>query len=287
MTRIHPTAVVSSTAHVGQGVEIGPLCIVEDDVVLGDGCRLEGRVTIKRATQLGPENYVAEGAVLGGLPQHLHCPPRPGRVVIGARNTIREHVTIHRAMEEQAATVIGDGNLLMVNVHIAHDCVVGNQTIMANNVMLAGHVVVQDRAYLSGAVAVHQRCRVGSLAMVGGAARILKDVPPFVTLDGGSGGVVGLNLIGLRRAGFSDADIAQLKAAYRVIYRSGLTWEEVLRRLHGEFTSGPAARMVEFLTAASSRGVAIERRMPRGATVPMPTVESAQEEERTLRVKAG
>ena len=154
----------------------------------------------------------------------------------------------------------------MVNAHIAHDCRLGNNTIFANNAMLAGHVTVGDRAYVSGAVAVHQFCRIGSLAMVGGQSHIVKDVPPFVTVDGLSSYVVGLNQIGLRRAGYSAAEVRRLKDAYRVIYRSGLTWNEILARLRDEFADGLAAMFYQFLST-TTRGILCERRLPPGATL--------------------
>jgi UDP-N-acetylglucosamine acyltransferase len=263
---IHPLACVSSLARIGHDVTIGPFSVVEDDVELGDGCRLEGHVVIKSGTTLGPENLVHEGAVLGGLPQHLHRPERPGRLVIGACNTIREHVTIHRSLYADQATVVGDHNLLMVNVHVAHDCRLGDHGIFANNVMLAGHVTIEDRAYISGAVGIHQFCRIGGLSMIGGQARVVKDVPPFVTLDGHTSLVVGLNAIGLRRNGFDAAQIAQLKAAYRLIFRSGLPWSDMLLKLQRDFTDGPAARFHEFFVGGQ-RGFVHERRAPPSATI--------------------
>jgi UDP-N-acetylglucosamine acyltransferase len=253
-------------ARVGQDVEIGPFCVIEDETTIGDGCRLEARVVVKDGTTLGPNNLVCEGAVIGGMPQHIHMPERPGSVIVGCGNTIRENVTIHRALEADDATLVGNNNLLMVNVHIAHDCRLANHTIFANNAMLAGHVTVGDRAYVSGAVAVHQFCRIGSLAMVGGQAHIVKDVPPYVTIDGLSSYAVGLNQIGLRRAGYSQEDLRKLKDAYRVIYRSELNWNQILARLQEEFTEGPAALFYQFL-ATTTRGIISERRLPPGATI--------------------
>jgi UDP-N-acetylglucosamine acyltransferase len=275
--------VISPLAKIGPDVQIGPFSIVEGDVTIGHGCRLDGRVVIKRGTTLGHDNLIFEGAVIGGLPQHVHLSDNPGKVLIGSGNTIRENVTIHRALDEDEATVVGDNNMLMVNAHIAHDCRLGNHTIVANNVMLAGHVAVGDRAYLSGAVAIHQFCRVGSLAMVGGQAHITKDVPPYVTIDGLSSSVVGLNQIGLRRAGYSSEEILQLKEAYRVIYRSRLTWNEILSRLHESFTHGPAVQFCQFL-ATTTRGILSERRLPPGATIKMP---GDAEQTPRLRVRAG
>ncbi|HUY35283.1 MAG TPA: acyl-ACP--UDP-N-acetylglucosamine O-acyltransferase [Pirellulales bacterium] len=264
--RIHPLAVVDPTARIGNQVVVGPFCVVEHDVVIGDDCVLESQVVVKQGTVLGEANHIFEGAVIGGLPQHLKMPERIGTVVIGSHNTIREHATVHRALHHDQATQVGDHNLLMAGVHVAHDCRVGSHTIFANNAMLAGHVAVEDRAYLSGNVAVHQFCRVGGYAMVGGLARVVKDVPPFVTIDGRSSYVVGLNTVGLRRNGFTNEDITQLKAAYRLIYRSGLKWQHILDRLRSEFAAGPAACFATFF-ASSTRGVVAERREPPATTL--------------------
>jgi len=263
---IHPTAVISPTAKLGEDVEIGPFCVVEPGVTIAEGCKLASHVVVKQGCTLGPNNLIAEGAVLGGMPQHINMPENPGGVLIGSGNTIRENVTVHRALEEDEATIIGNNNLLMVNTHVAHDCRVGNHTIFANNAMLAGHVTVGDRAYLSGAAAVHQFCRIGTLAMVGGQSHIVKDVPPYVTIDGLSSLVVGLNQVGLRRAGFSVEEIRGLKAAYRVIYRSDLTWNEILVRLREEFAEDPATQFYQFLST-TTRGIVPERRLPPGATI--------------------
>jgi len=263
---IHPLAIVSPLARIDRDVKIGPFCVIEPEVTIGEGCRLESRVVVKNGTTLGPNNHVFEGTVLGGMPQHVNMPENPGRVIIGSGNTIRENVTIHRALDEEDSTILGNNSLLMVNVHIAHDCRVGNNTIFANNAMLAGHVTVGDRAYVSGAVAVHQYCRIGTLAMVGGQSHIVKDVPPFVTVDGGSSYVVGLNQIGLRRAGHSGQEIQRLKEAYRVIYRSGLSWNEILARLQEEFSEGLTANFYQFLSN-TTRGIVSERRLPPGATI--------------------
>lgn len=263
---IHPLASVSDDALIGCDTVIGPFCHIEANVVIGAGCRLESHVVVKRGTVLGEENHIGDGAVLGGAPQHLQAPERTGRVVIGRGNTIRENCTIHRALHDSHETVIGDGNLLMVNVHVAHDCRLGNNTILVNNVMLAGHVTVEDRAYLAGAAGVHQFCRIGGLAMVGGQSHVSKDIPPYVTVDGKSSYIVGLNLVGLRRSGFTASQIAELKAAYRLIYRSGLRWNEVVIRLREEFPDGPAARFHEFFSSGR-RGFTPERRMPPGSTI--------------------
>jgi UDP-N-acetylglucosamine acyltransferase len=281
---IHPLAVVSPMAEISPGVKIGPLCVIESDVTIGPGCILESHVVIKQGTTLGAQNRVFEGAVLGGLPQHVHIPEKPGKVVIGSGNTIRENVTIHRALDEHRATVVGDNCLLMVNAHVAHDCHLGNNVILTNNVMLAGHITVGERAYLSGAAGVHQFCRIGMLAMVGGQAHLTQDVPPYVTVDGLSSMVVGLNQVGLRRAGFDLAKVQQLKEAYRVIYRSGMMWKQILEVLRTDFAIGPAALFYEFLST-TKRGIVSERRMPPGATLKIQPREEEQEEMPRRKIK--
>jgi len=269
LVHIHPLAVVHPEAKLGQDVVVGPFAIVESDVTLGDGCRLESRVVVKSGTVMGPKNHLYEGAVLGGLPQHLRCPERVGRLVIGSENTFRENVTVHRALIEGHATIIGSDNMLMVNAHVAHDCHIANNTIITNSALLGGHSIIEDRAYLSGAVGTHQFCRIGQLAMVGGQAHIVQDVPPFVTVDGRSSAIVGLNVIGLRRAGFTDDDVMQLKEAYRVIFRSGLPLAEIMGTLGQRFHSGPATAFLEFFENCGQRGFIRERRMPRRATIKM------------------
>ncbi len=263
---IHPSAVVDPRSELGRNVAIGPHVIVEQGVVIGDDCVIDAFAVIKQGTTIGSQNHIFERAILGGLPQHLRMPEHIGDVRIGNGNTFRENTTVHRALHADQSTVIGDNNFMMVGSHIAHDCVVGNNTIFANNSMLAGHVVVEDRAYISGGVAVHQFCRVWTLAMVGGLARVTKDVPPFVTVDGSSNLVVGLNVVGLRRAGYTHSDITQLKAAYRVIYRASLTWRQIIDRLQEEFPTGPAAEFTRFLPLVT-RGLLHERRLPPGVGV--------------------
>ncbi|MCE5302379.1 MAG: acyl-ACP--UDP-N-acetylglucosamine O-acyltransferase [Planctomycetaceae bacterium] len=280
---IHPSAIVSPSAQIGSNVQIGPFCLVESGVVIGDDCILDARVSVKEGTTLGANNRVFEGTILGGLPQHVHIPEQPGRVTIGSNNTIRENVTVHRALLADHATEIGDNCLFMVNAHVAHDCRIGNHVIVTNNAMLAGHVHVDDRAYVSGAVGVHQFCRVGTLAMVGGQAHLVQDVPPYVTVDGLSSLVVGLNKIGLRRAGFSNAAIQELMEAYRLIYRSGLRWAEVLEQLRTSFPAGPAAEFYEFLST-TARGIVSERRAPPAATIKL---REPAETEPEVRVKFG
>ena len=260
---IHPLACVSSKATIAADVKIGPFCVIEPDVRIASGCRLGGHVTIKSGTELGENNIVCEGVVLGGGPQHTAAPISNGRLVIGHGNTIREHATLHRAMKESNTTIVGNGNYIMVNAHVGHDCRIGDHNVIVNNVMLGGHVHVGNRVNLGGAAAVHQFCRVGSMAMVGGQAHIIQDVPPFVTVDGLTSRIVGLNLIGLRRNGCGTDDIKQLKALYRVLYRSSKPWKEILAILNAEYSIGLPGELTEFLHA-TKRGIVSERRSGSG-----------------------
>lgn len=261
VANIHPTAIVHPQSRIAASGTVGPFCIVEDGAVIGEGCELASHVVIKANTKLGNDNKIAEGAILGGRPQHVRAGERVGHLKIGDRNIIRENATIHCGLEEGACTVVGDNNMFMVNAHIGHDCRVGDDTIITNNAMIAGHVTIESRAYISGAVGIHQFCRVGQLAMVGGHAHITQDIPPFVMIDGLSSEVVGLNCVGLRRNGYASEDIAQLKKAYRVIYRSGLCFDAMLTTLREQFPTGPATAFHEFLQTGK-RGFVRERRRP-------------------------
>ena len=266
MSKVSPLAAVDPNARVADDVEIGPFCVVEAGVMLGDGCNLVGRVTIKSGTVVGRDNLVMEGTVLGGMPQHLHMPEYPGTTVIGDGNVFRENCTVHRALSAGNATRIGNRCLFMVGAHVAHDCAVEDGVVLTNGTMLGGHVEVGEKAYIGGAVGVHQFCRVGRLAMIGGLARVIRDVPPFTMIDGDTAMVVGLNKVGLRRAGFKLQEMNQLKEAYRAIYRRGLMWKEMLETLRREFTAGPASEFLPFFLGGK-RGFVQERRTPPGAVV--------------------
>jgi len=270
----------------GNDVQIGPFCIVEDNVRLGDRCRIAGRAVIKSGTVFGDDNVVGEGAVIGGGAQHLHAPAAPGGLILGNKNTIRENCTIHRALKEGEFTTLGNENYFMVNAHLGHDAVIGNNTIICNNAMLGGHVVVEDFAYISGGVAIHQFCRIGTMVMIGGNGHVVQDAPPYVTIDGLTSRVVGLNRVGLKRRGVPAEEMSQLKEAYRIAFRSGLLWSEALKELQARFESGPAKHFHEFLAGSVRRGFVHERRMPRGAAVklPAPAVESNRDEIEVRRV---
>jgi UDP-N-acetylglucosamine acyltransferase len=219
---IHPTAIVDPGARLGAGVIIGPFAVVEAGTDIGDGCEIRAHAVVKRFTRMGRENVLHEGAVVGGEPQDVSFRGVPSELHIGDRNVIREGVTIHRGTEPGSATVVGSDCFLMACSHVAHNDRLGDGVILANAVLLGGYVDVGERAFLSGGVGVHQFCRVGRLAMSGGNSRIIMDALPFVNTTGFPGRAVGLNVVGLRRAGFDASALRVLKQAYRILLRSKL-----------------------------------------------------------------
>lgn len=283
---IHPLAAVSPDARLGVGVSVGAFATIEAGVELGDFCTVAPGAVVKAGVRAGCHNEFGEHCVVGGAPQHAARPQQVGDLTIGDHNVFREYVTVHRALKVGTATVIGDRNYIMATAHVGHDCVIGNYCIFANGALLGGHVTVEDRAFVSGAVAVHQFCRIGRLAMVGGHARVVQDIPPYMLVDGQSGCIVGLNIVGLKRSGHSAEDIAELKSAYRAIYRRGLPWKQVLEVLEAEFQGGPARHLRQFLTAGT-RGFAQERRAPPATTFRLRVAEDDAATEPSLRSRAG
>jgi UDP-N-acetylglucosamine acyltransferase len=255
---VHPTAVVSPRAQIGAGVSIGPYSVVEDDVVIGEGCEIASHVVVKRFTELGRGNRVFEHAVLGGEPQDVKFKGEQSRLVVGDDNLIREGATLHRASGEGEATLIGSRNFLMIGCHIAHNCVVGDDNVFANEVALAGHITIEDHVFLSNNVGCHQFVRVGRHAMVGGKSKIVQDVLPFFVTDGNPPRVRGLNTVGLRRAGFSTEERRALKDAYRILFRSGLALEDALGEM-SELNDENVAHLVNFIRG-SRRGFSRARR---------------------------
>jgi UDP-N-acetylglucosamine acyltransferase len=255
---VHATAIVSPEARLGHGVSIGPYAVVEEGAVVGDGCEVRAHAVVKRYTCLGSGNRVHEGAVLGGEPQDLSFREQQTALVIGDRNVIREGATIHRSTKEGGATVVGSDCFLMAYTHVAHDCRLGDRVILANNVMLAGHVELGERAFLGGGAGVHQFCRVGRLAMVGGNAKVVQDCLPFVITDGHPARARGLNVVGLRRAGVSASELATLREAYRLLVRSGLALDEALEKM-ASLKDPLVDELVAFVRGAK-RGFAHRRR---------------------------
>ena len=260
---IDPSAQVASTARVhpgaqiGASVIIGDFAIVEDDVVIGAGSRLEPYVYVKRWTTLGERNQISAGTVLGTDPLDKGFAGGRSFLRIGNGNVIREHYTISRGTAPESETVIGDENYIMTSGHIAHNCRIGNRTVIASCALVAGYVDVEDEAFISGGVVIHQFSRVGRLAMIGGNTRVNSDLPPYFLYTDFNVAAHGLNLVGLKRAGLGGADIKALKTAYRILYRSGLKLEEALRRIETEAPTGHTRHLVAFVRA-SKRGICRE-----------------------------
>ena len=254
---IHPTAIIHPQAKLDSSVHVGPYAVIDADVELGADCIVGPHVYLTGVTKVGAGNQFHAGCVIGDAPQDLKYAGTPTRVNIGDNNVFREHVTVNRATKPEDATVVGSNNFIMAGAHIGHNCVVGSHVIIANGTMLGGHVTVQDRAFISGSCLLHQFSRVGTLAIMQGGAGISKDLPPY-TVARGVNGICGLNVIGLRRAGFSAADRLELKKLYHALFRSGKNFTEAVAEAPQFFSSHGAKTMLEFITNAK-RGVCADR----------------------------
>jgi UDP-N-acetylglucosamine acyltransferase len=257
---VDPSASVASTARVhreariGPQVKIGEFAVVEEDVEIGAHCRVEPYVYVKRWTTLGERNEISAGTVLGTDPLDKHFTGERSYLRIGNDNIIREHYTISRGTQPESVTQIGDGNYIMTSGHIAHNCRIGNNTVIASCALVAGHVDVEDQAFISGGVVIHQYSKIGRLAMIGGNSRVNLDVPPFFLYTDFNVRPKGLNLVGLKRAGFSDDEIAALKTAYKILYRSGLKLKDGLARIASELNTEHTRHLVKFIES-SERGI--------------------------------
>jgi UDP-N-acetylglucosamine acyltransferase len=260
---VHPSADVAATARVhpdaviGPGVTIGDFAIVEQDVVIGAHTRLEPYVYVKRWTTLGERNEISAGTVLGTDPLDKNFTGERSYLRIGNGNKIREHYTISRGTAPESDTVIGDENYIMTSGHIAHNCRIGNRTVIASCALVAGYVEVEDQAFISGGVVIHQYSKIGRLAMIGGNTRVNRDVPPYLLCSGFNVAAMGLNLVGLRRAGLKTPEIAALKTAYRILYKAGLKLKDALNRIETEVDSEHARHLVAFVRS-SKRGICRE-----------------------------
>lgn len=273
---IHPTAVIEDGAELGADVTVGAFCYVDRDVKIGDRCILGPHVTILRHTTLGPGCRVHSGAVLGDFPQDFAFRDAESYVRIGANCMIREGVTVHRGTQAGTVTEVGDGCLLMAQSHLAHNVKLGNQVVVANGALLAGYVEVGDRAFISGNCLVHQFTRIGRLAMMSGASAVQKDVLPFcMTRSVSPNTIMGLNVVGLRRAGFTAEDRRVLKQALMVIYNAGLNSSQAIAKLTEEFDSELVQEWCQFIQA-SKRGLC--KFFRRTEQSQEPTQEQAQED---------
>lgn len=254
--RIHATAIVAPDVKLADGLNIGPYCIVGSGVKLGKNTRLISHVFIEE-TEVGDDCIIYPFATIGLPPQDTKYKGEKTKVKIGNNNIIREYVTIHRAsVGGDGVTSIGDNNFLMAYVHIAHDCKIGNSVLMANVATLAGHVVVEDFAVIGGLVAVHQFTRIGTYSMIGGFSGVGKDVPPYTIVSGARARPYGLNIVGLKRGGFKESTIRDLKQAYKILFRSKLTLREAIEKVRREIKASKEIRhLLGFLECSNKRGI--------------------------------
>jgi UDP-N-acetylglucosamine acyltransferase len=255
-TKIHPTAIVHPGAELGTGVEVGPYAIVGPKVKLGDQVVVDSHAVVDGRTIVGARTRIHSFASVGSKPQDLKYAGEDTELIVGCDNMIREYANISLGtIGGGGKTIIGDGNLFMVYTHIAHDCIVGNECIFANGVAIAGHAVIGDKAVFGGLSALHQFCLVGEMVMVAAGAIVTQDVPPFVMVHGNRAQPNGLNVVGLRRSGMTQSQIADVKSAYRLIYNESLTIEVARSRIATDVADdGVKSKYLDFL-AASKRGV--------------------------------
>ncbi|MDA7889612.1 acyl-ACP--UDP-N-acetylglucosamine O-acyltransferase [Akkermansiaceae bacterium] len=253
---IHPSAIISPDAQIGKNVEIGPFCVVEGNVTLGDNCKLHSHVVIHGQSKIGNNNEFFPFAAIGIKSQDLKYAGEPTALEVGDRNVFRENVTIHRGTHEKLPTRIGNDNLILAYAHVAHDCQIANHNILSNNASLAGHVETEDYVIVSGLSGVHQFCRLGAHAIIGGMTKITQDIPPFTIIDGNPGQVRGINKIGLERRGFSEEDLRALKTAYKkLFFRKDLNLADAIASLPEDAATHPRVKQLVDFIQTSKRGV--------------------------------
>ncbi|MBU3541696.1 MAG: acyl-ACP--UDP-N-acetylglucosamine O-acyltransferase [Burkholderiaceae bacterium] len=265
MSLIHATAIVDGKAQIDSTVKIGPYAVIGPHVQIGPNTQIGAHTVVEGHTTIGSDNRIGHFASVGGAPQDMKYRDEPTQLIIGDRNMIREFTTLHTGtVQDQGITRIGHDNWIMAYVHIAHDCVVGNHTIFSNNAQIAGHVHVEDWAILGGMSGVHQFVRIGQHAMLGGASKLVQDLPPFVMASGDNASPHGLNAEGLKRRGFSAESIAALRQAYKLLYKQDLSFEDAKRAIM-QLSSEKKSESVEAsekltifhdFIAASQRGIA-------------------------------
>jgi UDP-N-acetylglucosamine acyltransferase len=252
---IHSTAIVHPSANVARGVDIGPYCLVGENVSIGKGTVLQGHVVINGWTSIGEHCEIYPFATIGAASQDRKYAGERAYTKIGNRTVLREYVSVQRATGEDQVTAVGDDCLLLAYTHIAHNCVLGNHVTMSNLAQLAGHVEVADFVTIGGQAGVHQFTRIGRYAMVGGASKITKDVPPFFLIEGNPAEPYGLNSVGLRRAGFSLEERNEIKKFYKILYNPKLNVSQAVEEMKAEASSEPGRELVAFLEAPSQRGI--------------------------------
>lgn len=253
-SKIHPTAIIDSAAQLASDVIVGPYAIIDGPVTLGAGCIVESHAQLIGPLTAGERNYFGRGCIIGDEPQHLAATGAGTHVYIGDGNGFREHVTVHRGTAPGKATRIGDNNYLMAGSHVGHDCTVGNKVIMANCALLGGHVTVEDGVFLSGNTGVHQRMRIGKLAMLSGTSAATKDLPPFTIMQLFNQ-VVGVNVIGMRRAGYSHDDINAVRQAFRMLYLRHNLIPVAIDKIAREFAGSKAIEELVHFIRNSTNGI--------------------------------
>jgi UDP-N-acetylglucosamine acyltransferase len=254
--KIHPSALVHPKAELDPTVEVGPFSTIGEHVRIAKGVKIGAHVIVDGWTEIGEDCVFFPFSSIGLAPQDLKYKGEPSRLKIGKRNTFREFITLNRGTQTgRGETVIGDQNFLMAYVHVAHDCIVGNQVIMANAATLAGHITIGDHAILGGLSGVHQFVNIGAYAMIGGCSAVAQDIPPFVSVAGNRAKLYGLNLIGLKRHGFSKERLEGLKGTYKLLFRSALTLKEAAKQARGKWGAIPDVETLISFVESSERGV--------------------------------
>jgi UDP-N-acetylglucosamine acyltransferase len=252
---VHPTAIIHSKAQIGTDCEIGPYCIIGENVTLGDNCKLHSHVVINGHSKIGKANEFFPFTAIGMKTQDLKFTGGAPRLEIGDENVFREGVTVHCATNDGDATVIGSKNLVLIHAHVAHDCILGDNIIMSGFAGLAGHVIVNDGAVISGYVAVHQFCRIGKFSMIGGCSKVRQDVPPFMLADGSPTKTVTINKIGLERNGVSEEAQVALRQACKILFRESLTISNALVKIEKELPALPEVQHLVQFIRSSERGI--------------------------------
>ncbi|OGV63800.1 MAG: acyl-[acyl-carrier-protein]--UDP-N-acetylglucosamine O-acyltransferase [Lentisphaerae bacterium RIFOXYB12_FULL_65_16] len=266
---MHPTAIISATAQLGKGVRIGPYTVIDGHVILGDNCRVGPHVHLSGHTTIGEETVIHAGAIVGDTPQDLAYDSKSvTHTEIGRKCTIREYATIHRGSAPGSKTVVGDRSMLMGFVHLGHNCRIGSDVVIANLTVLAGHVEVEDRAFLSASVGVHQFVRIGTMAMIGAHNLILQDVPPYCLLQ--EGGVCGMNHVGLRRGGINQKTRLAVRGAIKVYFFSGLNRPNALATITERYRGIPEVSHFVAFVQSTKRGIIDARRRSQAETEPAP-----------------
>jgi UDP-N-acetylglucosamine acyltransferase len=255
LINIHPTAIVDPKAEIGAEVAIGPYTVVQDDVVISDGCQIGSHVLVHAGTRMGQNCRVFKGAVLGTDPQDLKYAGEKTTLEIGDNTTVREFCTLNRGSTHRLKTVVGSQTLLMAYVHIAHDCIIGNSVILANAINMAGHVTIEDFASVGGMTPIHQFVRIGKYSFIGGGLRVPKDVPPYILAAGEPLTYEGINKVGLSRRGFSGEVMLQMRRAFKLIYRSKLNVSQAISQIESTMELIPEIRNIIEFIKASERGI--------------------------------